>query len=45
MSFYPKNETLPAGTVNLLLDNLTDFITASGLTPTNNRHGPTARNV
>ena len=64
MSVYPKNETLPdgsvypgvdasgkftdgdaskgikashlpAGTVNLLLDNLADFITASGLTPTN----------
>lgn len=64
MSLYPKNETLPdgsvypgldasgrftdgdaskgikashlpAGTINLLLDNLADFITASGLTPNN----------
>ena len=64
MSVYPKNETLPDGsvypgvdasgkftdgdaskgvkashlpaaTVNLLLDNLADFITASGLTPNN----------
>ena len=30
-----KASHLPAGTVNLLLDNLADFITASGLTPNN----------